>query len=59
MYKAKCNIACGDKFFKAGNEYSKKDISGLDVNDFDFVGKEEEKEVKPKSLTNASLKAKK
>jgi hypothetical protein len=46
MYKAKCNIACGQRYFVAGREYTKKEIEGLDVNDFENVGKEVvEKEV--------------
>lgn len=58
MYRAKCNIACGTRYFEAGKEYTKKQIEGLDVNDFELIGKEP-KEVKPKSMTTKSLKAKK
>ena len=59
MYRAKSNIACGSKFFLAGNEYTKKEIEGLDVTDFEVVTGKEDVEEKPKSMTIKSLKAKK
>ena len=59
MYKAKCNIACGKKYFQAGKEYTKKEIEGLDVNDFDIIDVKAPKEEKPKSMTNESIKPKK
>ncbi len=58
MYKAKCNIFCDNKFFEAGQTYTKEQIKGLDVNDFEVVGKVEVEE-KPKSMTTKSLKTKK
>ena len=58
MYKAKCNIFCDNKFWEAGQVYTKEQIKGLDVNDFDVVGKEEVEE-KPKSMTTKDLKPKK
>lgn len=58
MYKAKCNIFCDNRFYEAGMTYSKKDIAGLDINDFELVGKEVVEE-KPKSMTNETLKPKK
>jgi hypothetical protein len=59
MYKAKCNIACGQRYFEAGREYTKKEIEGLDVNDFDIVDVKAPKEEAPKSMTNESVKPKK
>lgn len=58
MYKAKCNIACGQRYFEAGQVYSKEQIKGLDVNDFDVVDVEI-KEEKPRSMTTKDLKPKK
>ena len=57
MYKAKCNIACGQKFFEAGKEYTKKEIEGLDINDFDVVN-EADVEVVETSMTTESVKPK-
>jgi hypothetical protein len=59
MYKAKCNIFCENRYYEAGKIYSKKEITGLDVNDFELVDEKEPKEEKPKSMTNKTLKAKK
>lgn len=59
MYKAKCNIFCDNKYFEAGQVYSKKEIEGLDVNDFEVIKDVKQKEVKPKSLTTKDLKPKK
>ena len=59
MYKAKCNIACGQRYFEAGREYTKKEIEGLDVNDFDFIDAKAPVEEAPKSMTNETVKAKK
>lgn len=59
MYKAKCNNFCKGKIFEAGKEYTAKQIEGLDVNDFELIDVKAPKVVKPKSMTNASLKAKK
>ena len=59
MYKAKCNIACGQRYFEAGQVYTKKQIEGLDVNDFDFIDVKAPVEEKPKSMTTDSVKPKK
>jgi hypothetical protein len=59
MYKAKCNIAFGKKFFAIGKQFTKKEIEGLDVNDFELIDVKAPKEEKPKSMTTKSLKAKK
>ena len=59
MYKAKCNIFCENRFFEAGQVYTKEQIKGLDVNDFDVVSKDEPVEEKPKSMTTESVKVKK
>jgi hypothetical protein len=58
MYKAKCNISCGKKYFEAGVVYTKKEIDGLDINDFEVIKGEENIEEKPKSLTTKNFKAK-
>lgn len=58
MYKAKSNIACGARFFEAGKVYTKKEIEGLDLNDFELVDGVVEEEA-PKSMTNESVKPKK
>ena len=59
MYKAKCNIACGNKYYEAGKEYTKKEIEGLDINDFELVTGDEVIEETPKSMTTKSVKPKK
>ena len=59
MYKAKCNIACGQKYFEAGREYTKKEIEGLNPNDFDIVDADAPQEEAPKSMTTDSVKPKK
>lgn len=53
MYKAKCNISCGNKYYVAGEVYSKKEIEGLDVNDFENVETLEELEEKVKVLVES------
>jgi hypothetical protein len=57
MFKAKCSIACGNKYFEAGKEYTKKEIEGLDINDFDVVD-EADVEVVETSMTTESVKPK-
>jgi hypothetical protein len=59
MYKAKCNSICGDKSFTAGEEYTKKQIEGMCLEDFELLDPKQVKEAKPKSMTTKSLKVKK
>lgn len=59
MYRAKCNIACGQKYFEAGQIYTKDQIKGLCLEDFDVIKGDELEEKKPKSMTTESVKPKK
>jgi hypothetical protein len=59
MYKAITNNYCGGVSFEAGKVYTKKEIEGLDINDFELVTGDEIKEEKPKSMTTDSIKPKK
>jgi hypothetical protein len=56
MYKAKCNIACGNQYFAKGKEYTKKEIDGLDINDFEVVNEVDIIVETPKSMTTENVK---